>query len=180
MTLAVTLAPEPEIGGLPQVVLARIMSHFASVLALWRIRRVARGWRNWATATLAQMPRPVAIAGTRQVDEADDTDWGGKKRLATPTVEVLDLSTMQWSTPAGAPPPLPVPRSSHFSCVLGREANMRVVVVGGYNFGAENEQLELQRTGLEWIVGAEEWQPIAPPPHAYTGASAGTISLKKA
>lgn len=172
------VAPEPEIGRLPQVVLERIMSHFAeSVLALWRLRRVARAWRDWATATLAEMPRIVAIAGTELVDGADSE--GGKRRRATPIVEVLDLSTMCWSTPAGAPPPLPVPRSSHFSCVLGRATgleSLRVVVIGGVNFGAEDDERQHELTGVEWQVGSDQWRPIAPLPWCYHGANSGAVA----
>ena len=171
-------APEPDIGGLPQAVLVRIMSHFVgSVVGLWRLRGVARDWRDWATATLARMPRPVAIAGTEQIPGVDD--WGVAKRIATATIEVLDLSTMRWSVPDGAPPPLPDPRSSHFSCVLGGggEADsgsaLRVVVVGGINFGADELKQELKQTGVEWEVGSAEWRPISPPPMEYVGASSG-------
>ncbi len=176
MELAVV--PEPEIGGLPQAVLARIMSHFAeSVLALWRLRRVARAWRDWATATLAEMPRVVALAGTEQIDGVDS--WGGRRRRATAAVEVLDLSTMHWSTPAGTLPPLPVPRSSHFSCVLGRGTDitsLRVVVVGGVNFGAKDDRRQHERTGVEWKVGSDQWRPIAALPWDYAGANAAAVA----
>ena len=183
MGMAASLAslpqvPEPDIGGLPQTVLVRIMSHFVgSVVGLWRLRGVARDWLDWATATLARMPRPVAIAGTEQIPGVDN--WGVAKRIATATIEVLDLSTMRWSVPDGAPPPLPDPRSSHFSCVLGEggEADsgsaLRVVVVGGINFGADEPKPELKQTGVEWEVGSAEWRPISPLPMEYVGASSG-------
>ena len=183
MGMAASLAslpqvPEPDIRGLPQIVLVRIMSHFVgSVAGLWRLRRVARDWLVWATATLARMPRPVAIAGTEQIPGVDN--WGVAKRIATATIEVLDLSTMRWSVPDGAPPPLPDPRSSHFSCVLGEGGEtdsgsaLRVVVVGGINFGADEPKPELKQTGVEWEVGSAEWRPISPLPMEYVGASSG-------
>ena len=57
-----------------------------SVVELWRLRRVCRAFHRWGTAALAAMPRVVAVGGHL----ADRTD--------TASVEVLDLSTLRWSS----------------------------------------------------------------------------------
>ena len=85
-----------------------------SVVELWRLRRVCRAFHRWGTAALAALPRVVAVGG----QDADDEVTAG--------VEVLDLSTLRWSS--GVVPDLPEPRRMHVTCSLG---DGRVVVVGG-------------------------------------------------
>ena len=67
-----------------------------SVVELWRLRRVCRAFHRWGTAALAGLPRVVVIGGTDANNEA------------TAGVEVLDLSTLRWSS--GVVPALPEPR----------------------------------------------------------------------
>ena len=85
-----------------------------SVVELWRLRRVCRAFHRWGTAALAALPRVVAVGG-----EGADGD-------ATAGVEVLDLSTLRWSS--GVVPALPWSREQH-ACVLRPDG--RVVVAGG-------------------------------------------------
>ena len=89
-----------------------------SVVELWRLRRVCRAFHRWGTAALAALPRIAAVGG--------DTASG----LSTAGVEVLDLSTLRWSS--AVLPALPQPRFAHTACVL---VDGRVVVVGGYGEG---------------------------------------------
>ena len=57
-----------------------------SVVELWRLRRVCRAFHRWGTAALAALPRIVAVGGRRALSNA------------TSGVEVLDLSTLRWSS----------------------------------------------------------------------------------
>ena len=84
-----------------------------SVVELWRLRRVCRAFHRWGTAALAALPRVVAVGGRDTYGEA------------TASVEVLDLSTLRWSS--GVVPALPEPRASHSACAF---ADGRVVVAG--------------------------------------------------
>ncbi len=108
-----------------------------SVVELWRLRRVCRAFHRWGTAALAALPRVLAVGG-------DDTD-----REALAGVEVLDLSTLRWSS--GAVPALPEPRKSFSTCAFG---DGRVVVAGGRGHG---------RTALQWVPGAAGWAPLPDP-----------------
>ena len=85
-----------------------------SVVELWRLRRVCRAFHRWGTAALAAQPRVLAVGGREPDNEL------------TAGVEVLDLSTLRWSS--GGVPALPEPRERHGACVT---ADGRVVVVGG-------------------------------------------------
>ena len=75
-----------------------------SVVELWRLRRVCRAFHRWGTAALAALPRGVAVGGTN--DGGEDTA----------DVEVLDLSTLRWSS--GVVPALPEPRDAHAVCSI--------------------------------------------------------------
>ena len=66
-----------------------------SVVELWRLRRVCRAFHRWGTAALAALPRVLAVDG----------DYTDEEELF---VEVLDLSTLRWSS--GVVPALPEPR----------------------------------------------------------------------
>eukprot|EP01045_Picozoa_sp_COSAG04_P018349 COSAG04_NODE_1693_length_5912_cov_5.083606_2_plen_374_part_00 len=107
----------------------------SSVVELWRLRRVCRAFHRWGTAALAAQPRVVAIGGTG----AD-----GRELAA---VEVLDLSTLQWSS--GVVPSVPEPRRSLSACCFpdGRG----VVVMGGYG---------QEKTAQQWVPGATGWAPL--------------------
>ena len=70
-----------------------------SVVELWRLRRVCRAFHRWGTAALAALPRVVAVGG------------------ADASVEVLDLSTLRWSS--GAVPGLPARHQVHSVCGFG-------------------------------------------------------------
>ena len=70
----------------------RNMLRAFSVVELWRLRRVCRAFHRWGTAALAALPRIVAVGG--QVADYEPTAG----------VEVLDLSTLRWSS--GAVPAL--------------------------------------------------------------------------
>ena len=85
-----------------------------SVVELWRLRRVCRAFHRWGTAALAALPRVVAVGGT------------DAQRDALAGVEVLDLSTLRWSS-GGVVPALPEPRWLHSACAFG---DGRVVVAG--------------------------------------------------
>ena len=76
-----------------------------SVVELWRLRRVCRAFHRWGTAALAALPRVVAVGG-------QDASYD-----ATAGVEVLDLSTLRWSS--GVVPDLPEPRGYHSVCCCG-------------------------------------------------------------
>merc|ERR1711960_60873 len=84
-----------------------------SVVELWRLRRVCRAFHRWGTAALAALPRVAAVGGELV---------GG---LLTAGVEVLDLSTLRWSS--GVVPALPEQREYHAAVCVGG----RVVVMGG-------------------------------------------------
>ena len=101
-----------------------------SVVELWRLRRVCRAFHRWGTAALAAMPRVVAVGG-------EDTDGE-----PTAGAEVLDLSTLRWSS--GVVPALPEPRKWHSACGTG---DGRVVVVGGGQ----------AQTALQWLPGSVGW-----------------------
>ncbi len=105
-----------------------------TVVELWRLRRVCRAFRRWGTAALAALPRVVAVGGRTP---------GGH---ATAGVEVLDLSTLRWSS--GVVPALPEPRHRHALCAF---ADGRVVVAGGWRG---------ERTALQWMPGAAAWAPL--------------------
>eukprot|EP01045_Picozoa_sp_COSAG04_P006676 COSAG04_NODE_333_length_16525_cov_32.050527_4_plen_362_part_00 len=108
-----------------------------SVVELWRLRRVCRAFHRWGTAALAALPRVVAVGGT---DANNDLTAG---------VEVLDLSTLRWSS--GVVPALPQPRCGHSACAFW---DGRVVVAGGAAGG------ETVRTALQWVPGAAAWAPL--------------------
>ena len=57
-----------------------------SVVELWRLRRVCRAFHRWGTAALAALARVVAVGGS---------DANGEWMAG---VEVLDLSTLRWSS----------------------------------------------------------------------------------
>ena len=103
-----------------------------SVVELWRLRRVCRAFHRWGTAALAALPRVAVVGGE------DDT---GLDAMAG--VEVLDLSTLRWSS--GVVPALPEPRQLHSLCCFG---DGRVVVAG---CGFEEDQ---KKTALEWVRGS--------------------------
>eukprot|EP01045_Picozoa_sp_COSAG04_P018824 COSAG04_NODE_1771_length_5618_cov_50.466932_7_plen_362_part_00 len=118
-----------------------------SVVELWRLRRVCRAFHRWGTAALAALPRVVAVGGM----DADMNAMTG--------VEVLDLSTLRWSS--GVVPALPEPRSWHSACSLGAG---RVVVAGGWG--------EHARTALQWVRGAAGWAPLPDLAEGREGAAA--------
>ena len=97
-----------------------------SVVELWRLRRVCRAFHRWGTAALAALPRVVAVGGT----DANNNSMAG--------VEVLDLSTLRWSS--GVVPALPEPRNG-VSCAFG---DGRVVVAGGTG----------NHAALQWVRGS--------------------------
>jgi len=116
-----------------------------SVVELWRLRRVCRAFHRWGTAALAALPRVVAVGGR---------DAGNER---TAGVEVLDLSTLRWSS--GVVPALPEPRSFHSVCAFG---DGRVVVAGGL----------ADRTVLQWVPGAAGWTPLPDLAEGRAGAAA--------
>ena len=95
-----------------------------SVVELWRLRRVCRAFHRWGTAALAALPRVVAVGGQE----------GNSEGEATAGVEVLDMSTLRWSS--GVLPALPEPRKWHSACVVG---DGRVVVAGGWVGGQKKK-----------------------------------------
>eukprot|EP01045_Picozoa_sp_COSAG04_P005421 COSAG04_NODE_252_length_18819_cov_8.853312_4_plen_794_part_00 len=111
-----------------------------SVVELWRLRRVCRAFHRWGTAALAAQPRVLVVGGTVP---------GGQ---LTAGVEVLDLSTLRWSS-SGVVPDLPEPRNEHTTSCF---RDGRVVVVGGWpGPGWDGEQIE--RTALQWVRSAPGW-----------------------
>eukprot|EP01045_Picozoa_sp_COSAG04_P025407 COSAG04_NODE_3330_length_2923_cov_5.249646_3_plen_205_part_01 len=124
-----------------------------SVVELWRLRRVCRAFHRWGTAALAALPRVVAVGGS-DVDEQ-----------ATAGVEVLDLSTLRWSS--GVVPALPDPRAWHAVCSFGR-----TVVAGGYNRDAADPMRHLKKTALQWVRGAQAWTPLPELAEGRFGAAA--------
>jgi len=113
-----------------------------SVVELWRLRRVCRAFHRWGTAALAALPRVVAVGGQ---------DADGR---ATAGVEVLDLSTLRWSS--GVVPALPEPRRYHSACAF---VDGRVVVAGGVVDGSDDAAVGA-RTALQWVPGAAGWTPL--------------------
>eukprot|EP01045_Picozoa_sp_COSAG04_P011426 COSAG04_NODE_735_length_10705_cov_33.479823_14_plen_390_part_00 len=111
------------------------------VVELWRLRRVCRAFHRWGTAALAALPR-VAVVGGELVD-----------REPTAGVEVLDLSTLRWSS--GVVPALPQPRQDHSVCAL--EGSGRVVVAGGCRGGGGWGTI---LTVAQWVRGAAAWVPL--------------------
>eukprot|EP01045_Picozoa_sp_COSAG04_P015685 COSAG04_NODE_1260_length_7507_cov_4.076404_1_plen_326_part_10 len=109
-----------------------------SVVELWRLRRVCRAFHRWGTAALASLPRVVVLGG------------GVANYEETAGVEVLDLSTLRWSS--GVVPALPEPRCLHSACHCGD----RVVVAGGYDY----ESMEPLQTAVQWVRGAAAWAPL--------------------
>ena len=109
-----------------------------SVVELWRLRRVCRAFHRWGTAALAALPRVLVVGGA----DADGDALAG--------VEVLDLSTLRWSS--GVVPVLPEPRKWHSACSYD---DGRVVAAGG----AEENGNPL-RTALQWVPGATDWVPL--------------------
>ena len=81
---------------------------FFSVVGLWRMRRVSRRFRRWCTGKLSSLPRLAVVGGVRREDNPP-------KLVATTCVELLDLSTLRWSS-GGAVPALPDPRAWHAVC----------------------------------------------------------------
>ena len=117
-----------------------------SVAELWRLRRVCRAFHRWGTATLASLPRIVVLGGYKLVvGEGEEPEE--PEELAS--VEVLDLSTLRWSS--GVVPALPEPRAQHSACCF--ENSGRVVVVGSDN-------PETEKTALQWVQGAAGWTPL--------------------
>ena len=86
-----------------------------SVVELWRLRRVCRAFHRWGTAALAALPRIATVGGM------------DAEHRTTACVEVLDLSTLRWSS-GGAVPALPDPRAYHMVCSFG---DGRAVLAGG-------------------------------------------------
>eukprot|EP01045_Picozoa_sp_COSAG04_P005756 COSAG04_NODE_271_length_18505_cov_15.097957_2_plen_381_part_00 len=114
-----------------------------SVVELWRLRRVCRAFHRWGTAALAALPRPAVMGGRREAG----ADLAGSGSV-TAGVEVLDLSTLRWSS--GVVPALPEPCDGHAACC---NSDGRVVVVGGRGFGQA-------QTALQWVRGAAGWAPL--------------------
>ena len=85
-----------------------------SVVELWRLRRVCRAFHRWGTAALAALPRVVAVGETDADSEA----------LAD--VEVLELSTLRWSS--SVIPALPGSRMYNATCCAD---DGRLIVAGG-------------------------------------------------
>ena len=104
-----------------------------------RLRRVCRAFHRWGTAALAALPRVVVVGGF----DSDEGELAG--------VEVLDLSTLRWSS-SGVVPALPEPRRGHSTCAFG---DGRVVVAGG----ADEEDRDL-RTAWQWVPGTAGWVPL--------------------
>ena len=77
-----------------------------SVVELWRLRRVCRAFHRWGTAALAALPRVVVVGGEDVL-----------RRLMMTGAEVLDLSTLRWSS--GVVPALSQPRSYAACCGFG-------------------------------------------------------------
>ena len=110
-----------------------------SVVELWRLRRVCRAFHRWGTAALAAMPRVVAVGG--------GLTNGGTEPTAS--VDVLDLSSLRWSSVVV--PELPQPRQFHAVCCFGD----RVVVMGGDD--GTSDKIEAQKA-LQWVRGASGWE----------------------
>ena len=110
-----------------------------SVVELWRLRRVCRAFHRWGTAALAALPRVATVGGS-------DTD-----REATAGVEVLDLSTLRWSS--GVVPALPEPRDQDALASVAKDGPGRVVVAGG-------DRLATGQTAAQWVRGAANWAPL--------------------
>eukprot|EP01045_Picozoa_sp_COSAG04_P027891 COSAG04_NODE_4188_length_2245_cov_4.831911_1_plen_522_part_00 len=129
---------------------------FFSVIGLWRMRGVSRHLRRWCTAKLASLPRLMAVGGSYDPNPASDD----------PLVEVLDLSTLRW-TSGGAVPALPDPRAGHGLCAFG---DGRTVVAGGWNGG--DPMLHLLKSALKWVRGAQAWAPLPDMVEEREGAAA--------
>ena len=124
-----------------------------SVVELWRLRRVCRAFHRWGTAALAALPRVVVVGGTVA---------GGE---STAAVEVLDLSTLRWSS--GLVPALPAPRSWHAACGTGDSG---VVVVGAWEGGQDQ-----RRAALQWVPGAAGWTPLPDLAEGRAGAASAAL-----
>ena len=133
-----------------------------SVVELWRLRRVCHAFCRWSTAALAALPRVAVVGG--QTVEGDFTSG----------VEVLDLSTLRWSS--SVVPALPEGRRDHAVCSF---RDGRVVVMGGQvsevpdsedpdseDPGSEDsedpgsEDHESQPMDLQWVRGTSSWMPL--------------------
>eukprot|EP01045_Picozoa_sp_COSAG04_P019479 COSAG04_NODE_1894_length_5288_cov_2.767200_1_plen_369_part_10 len=125
-----------------------------SVVELWRLRRVCRAFHRWGTAALAALPRVAAVGGS-------DTNYS-----STANVEVLDLSTLRWSS--GAVPALPQPRKWHSACSFG---GGRLVVAGG----TSDLRDSADRIAVQWVPGATEWTTL--PEMAEARHSAVAVAL---
>ena len=124
------------------------------VVGLWRLRGVCAMLREWATAQLTACARVVAVGGAVMHRTLAD----GKHHRATASVESMDLATLRWSRGCGdCMPVLPSPRHRHCACA---HPDGTVVVVGGYNKHALNEQKQLQRVALRWSPGSRSWSRL--------------------
>jgi hypothetical protein len=124
------------------------------VVGLWRLRGVCAMLREWATAQLTACARVVAVGGAVMHRTLAD----GKHHRATASVESTDLATLRWSRGCGdCMPVLPSPRHRHCACA---HPDGTVVVVGGYNKHALNEQKQLQRVALRWSPGSRLWSRL--------------------
>ena len=90
------------------------------------------------------------------------------KAVSTVGVELLDLSTLRWSS-GGAVPALPEPRAWHALCSFG---DGRTVVAGGWNDGGDDPMLHLLKTALQWVRGAQAWAPLPDLAEERTAAAA--------
>ena len=113
-----------------------------SVVELWRLRRVCRAFHRWGTAALAALPRVLAVGGLGE--DSEDFD-----RFRA--VEMLDLSTLRWSS--GAVPALPHALHMHSACAFG---DGRVVVAGG----DEDEEEPYLQTSSQWTPGDSSWTRV--------------------
>ena len=128
---------------LPAIVQLMAFSQL-SVVQLWRARRVSRHFHRQATEVLETLPRLVSVGGALEGPILDPEIHGSE-------VEVLDMSTMLWSSGLGAgPPPLPAPRAHH---ALAAFSNGRIVAVGG-------SKLSNSRQAVQWVPGSAAWTTL--------------------
>eukprot|EP01046_Picozoa_sp_COSAG06_P049082 COSAG06_NODE_7478_length_2491_cov_1.714883_2_plen_386_part_00 len=131
-----------------------------SVVELWRLRRVCSAFHRWGTEVLAALPRPMVVGGS--------SDFISHQ--ASKSVEVLDLSTLQWSS--GLVPALPEPRGDHLVCSFG---DGRVVVAGGHGDWILDGPPDTLHTARQWTHGATVWMPLPDMVEARCSAAAVTL-----
>ena len=156
----IRLMGRADLGGTNHTMILRHLG----VVDLWRARGVSRGFRRWAGAMLASLPRVVVVGGRTRTPD--------RTIIPSSAVEALDLSTMRWSS-AGCMPRLPDPRCAHsLSC----SAVGHVTVVGGFDTSASPAvQFQMCHNALQWLPRTSLWSALPDLPAQLHSAASVTL-----